>query len=44
MADYEHGKMDIATQQAAYESFWTWSIRTAIFCAVVLFLMYLFLT
>lgn len=44
MADYERGKMDIEFQKAAYDSFWTWSIRVAIFCVVVLFLMYVFLT
>ena len=36
MAEYETGKMDISAQQETYESFWTWTIRTAVICVVIL--------
>lgn len=44
MADYKPGHMDISTQSATYASFWTWSFRVAAAVAVILALMYFFLT
>lgn len=44
MADYKEGEMDISAQKESYDLFWTWSTRIATGVAVVLFLMYLFLT
>ncbi|MEM9723997.1 MAG: aa3-type cytochrome c oxidase subunit IV [Pseudomonadota bacterium] len=42
MADHEPGKMDIETQKETYDAFWTWSIRVAIICVVLLVLVIFF--
>lgn len=43
MADYEPGRMEIEDQKEMYDAFWAWSIRTGVFVAIVLVLMYVFL-
>lgn len=43
MADHEHGKMDISEQEAGYDAFIRWLVRSSIAIAVIVLLMYAFL-
>lgn len=44
MADYEHGKMDISDQEAGFDGFIKWLVRSTVFIVVIVLLMYMFLT
>ena len=44
MAEYEPGKMDISEQVAGYDAFTRFVFRTCVLIAVILLLMWMFLT
>ncbi|MBX2853432.1 MAG: aa3-type cytochrome c oxidase subunit IV [Rhodobacteraceae bacterium] len=44
MAEYEPGKMDISEQSAGYDAFTRFVFRISVLIAVVLLMMWLFLT
>jgi hypothetical protein len=44
MADDKPGKMDIKDHQKMYNAFWDWSIKVTLIIAIILVLMYIFLT
>ncbi|MEL6279324.1 MAG: aa3-type cytochrome c oxidase subunit IV [Pseudomonadota bacterium] len=39
MADYKPGDMDIAEQEATYDGFWKWIIRTLVIVGIVLLIL-----
>lgn len=41
MADYKPGEMDISNHKETFESFWNWTVRTAVICVVTLGVAYL---
>lgn len=42
MADYEHGKMNVSSQEETFDGFIRWSIRISVFSIGVLIFLALF--